>query len=222
MKKVAAFFDFDRTIIGGNSQLLEAAYIVRNQKCSLFYLLRLMNVLAAAALFRMNLVTYNRYNEIYLRTHAGKPLWKLEHVAALFSRKMIFPRLFNDAIKLMDGHRAKGHMIVIVSGTTEHILKPFQKAFAPDRIVCTRLETNSDGICTGRVLGEICLGEEKRRAVEMSALQLDIDLGLSYAYSDHHSDIPFLKAVGNPVAVNPNEKLKKYAVNANWAIKYLS
>ena len=135
---------------------------------------------------------------------------------------MIFPRLFNDAIKLMDVHRSKGHMIVIVSGTTEHILKPFQRVFAPDSVVCTRLETNSDGICTGRVLGQSCLGEEKRRVVEMSALEFNIDLDLSYAYSDHHSDIPFLTAVGNPVAVNPNEKLKKYAVKANWSIKYLS
>ena len=222
MKKVAAFFDFDRTIIGADSQVLEAAYIVKNQKCSVFYLLRLVKVLAASALFRMNLVTYNRYNEVYLRTHAGKSLRNLEHVADIFSRKMIFPRLFNDAIKLMAMHRANGHMIVIVSGTTEHILKPFQRVFAPDNVLCTRLETNLDGICTGRVLGKICLGEEKRRALEMLALQLNIDLGLSYAYSDHHSDIPFLKAVGNPVAVNPNERLKKYAVHANWAIKYLS
>ena len=40
----------------------------------------------------------------------------------------------------------------------------------------------------------------------------------SYFYSDSFNDIPLLKKVAHPVAVNPDSKLKDYATAAGWRI----
>ena len=43
-----------------------------------------------------------------------------------------------------------------------------------------------------------------------------LDLAASTAYSDSYSDVPFLEAVGHPVAVNPDRRLKKIARLRGW------
>jgi phosphoserine phosphatase len=40
----------------------------------------------------------------------------------------------------------------------------------------------------------------------------------SWFYSDSHNDLPLLKLVDHPVAVDPDEKLARYAKEANWPI----
>jgi hypothetical protein len=48
------------------------------------------------------------------------------------------------------------------------------------------------------------------------AVAHEIDLGASYAYSDSLSDLPMLRAVGNPVAVNPDPPLAAIAREEDW------
>ena len=45
-----------------------------------------------------------------------------------------------------------------------------------------------------------------------------IDLGASYAYSDSESDLPMLRLVGHPVAVNPDAELARVARAEGWQI----
>jgi hypothetical protein len=45
-----------------------------------------------------------------------------------------------------------------------------------------------------------------------------IDLSASYAYSDSATDIPFLEAVGHPVAVNPERELRIHAEENDWPV----
>ena len=46
----------------------------------------------------------------------------------------------------------------------------------------------------------------------------NIDLSESYAYSDSESDLPMLRAVGHPVAVNPDRELERVAREEGWRI----
>ena len=57
------------------------------------------------------------------------------------------------------------------------------------------------------------------RAVEAFAAGHDIDLADSYAYSDSLSDLPMLRAVGHPVAVNPDRALAQVAADEGWQTK---
>jgi hypothetical protein len=45
-----------------------------------------------------------------------------------------------------------------------------------------------------------------------------IDLAESFAYSDSESDLPMMRAVGYPVAVNPDAALERVAREEGWQI----
>jgi phosphoserine phosphatase len=72
-----------------------------------------------------------------------------------------------------------------------------------------------DGRYTGRSL-RACHGPGKADAVRVLAAAEGIDLALSTAYSDSHTDLPFLEAVGRPVAVNADRELRRIARERGW------
>ena len=75
----------------------------------------------------------------------------------------------------------------------------------------TRYEVDGEGILTGRIAEPFVYGEGKVAAMQRFAADHEIDLPESWAYSDSASDLPMLRAVGNPVAVNPDAELAKIA-----------
>ena len=74
-----------------------------------------------------------------------------------------------------------------------------------------------DGVYTGRSLRG-AHGEGKPPRSASSPSRKGIDLAASTAYSDSHTDLPFLEAVGNPVVVNPDRELRRIAVERGWPI----
>ena len=68
----------------------------------------------------------------------------------------------------------------------------------------TRYEVGADGMLSGRIVEPFVYGDGKVAAMKRFAEEHDIDLTASWAYSDSASDLPMLRAVGNPVAVNPD------------------
>ena len=46
----------------------------------------------------------------------------------------------------------------------------------------------------------------------------DETLAGSYFYSDSHNDLPLLEVVDNPIAVDPDEKLKAIASEKGWPV----
>ncbi len=80
------------------------------------------------------------------------------------------------------------------------------------------MEEGKNGLLTGKPIGQICIGDYKKELTLKLVEELNIDLSKSYAYGDNQSDIPLLKLVGNPIAVAPTSKLKKFARKNNWTI----
>jgi phosphoserine phosphatase len=60
--------------------------------------------------------------------------------------------------------------------------------------------------------------EGKVEAMRAFAAQHDVDLAASWAYSDSASDLPMLRAVGRPVAVNPDAELARVAAEEGWRV----
>jgi len=84
-------------------------------------------------------------------------------------------------------------------------------------IICTRVEVK-DGMLTGRIIKPLCYGEGKKMYAQQWASRNGIDLAESYFYTDSYFDIALMKAVGHPVATNPDMRLKKAAVQYNWPV----
>ena len=80
----------------------------------------------------------------------------------------------------------------------------------------------ADGVYTGELDGPFCYGPGKVEAMLELARWEGLDLGQCYAYSDSHSDLPMLSAVGHPVAVNPDGKLERHARGNGWPVVVFS
>lgn len=214
----AAFFDFDKTLLNGESQAMEARYLLEKNRFSPVYGLKIMGVWLAGLAFKRHWISPWRYNQLYVRTYKGQSIdWLREWGRELYIRR-IRPALFEDMKRVMESHRRQGHAIVLVSATAEHLLTPVKIDLDADFMIATRLETTPEGICTGKAKGRICVGKQKRRLIQRLARIHGMDIAASHAYSDHHADIPFLSAVGYPVAVNPTRKLKDAANQKKWRI----
>ncbi len=218
--KRAAFFDVDRTLIKGDSQELEAWFFMKQHRPSLSYLFSMLLTMGAIQVNRMGWMSLIRQNEIYLRSYRGRTREELKKLGAdLFNRK-ISPTFLNGALEILEQHRRDGYLIVLVSATTRHLLFPFESFLDPDYIFCTDLEFDDSGRCTGKAFDGICGQEKKQSVVRSFARDNHIDLSLSHAYSDHHSDIPFLLSVGRPAVVNPTEKMNAHARKMCWPVHW--
>ncbi len=68
-------------------------------------------------------------------------------------------------------------------------------------VLCT-LPGTKDGRYTGEI-EEALVGNAKARAVASHAAEHGVDLMTSFAYGDHHSDLPFMALVGESLLVSP-------------------
>ena len=110
----------------------------------------------------------------------------------------------------------------ILLGADDGIREEVGEALAPDRIVPQRGQVPDDGEAyTGHLIGEFLWNRAKRDAVVALAEAEGINLAKSYAYSDSAYDVPLLKAVGKPVAVNPDPQLAAIAGLNDWPIRHL-
>ena len=214
----AAFFDVDRTLIRGDSQELEARFFMKQYNPSMNYYLTMMLTMASIQLNRLGWLSLIRQNEIYLRSYRGRTRGELNKLGAALYDEVIRRDFLDGALDILEQHRRRGDLIVLVSATTRHLLLPFESFIEPDYIFCTDLEFDNSGRCTGKALDGICGQEKKEAVVRAFARENHIDLSSSHAYSDHHSDIPFLSSVGHPAVINPTGQMSGYARKMGWPV----
>jgi HAD superfamily hydrolase (TIGR01490 family) len=216
----AALFDFDGTLIRGDSQAMEVTRRLRHQRLPALLALRLIPTMILGLLAGPGLVSQHAQNQAYLRTYRGsKAVDLVKQGEALFQKKIrraFMPQILN----IMAAHRRAGDAIVIASASPHHILAPAAAYLKPDFLICTRLETDPLGRCTGRPLGAICIGAEKAKQIRDLAACHYLDLAAGHAYSDHHADLQMLTSVGQPHVVNPSKPLKITACKHGWPIHY--
>lgn len=75
-----------------------------------------------------------------------------------------------------------------------------------------------DGIYSGRICGQVLHGPAKGAAMRELAEREGYTLHACHAYSDSANDLPMLTSVGYPHAVNPDRKLRHYALQRGWPV----
>jgi len=138
-------------------------------------------------------------------------------VAQEIFREVFVQALYPEALSAIARHRAAGRSVYLVSATVDAVAGPFAAEVGAAGCIATTLEV-ADGVFTGNVLGEVCYGGAKREAIRRIAERDGIALPRSHAYGDSYEDRHMLEAVGNPVAVNPDKKLRPLALEKGWAI----
>ena len=206
MQKTYALFDFDGTLIRGDSIFLLTLYARRKGYNTLADLLR---ATWAAVLYGLKLLPPERAKERALRFLAGKSREQVDAVVQDFYATVLSPRLRPQGMEAIQRHRTAGHEVLLISASSAFYLEPLKARLALDGIIGTRLDTDADGTFTGRVCGDNCRGVQKAlRLAEYLAAKGDrLDFETSTAYGDSYGDLPMLRLCAHKVAVNPKRKL---------------
>ena len=209
----AAFFDIDGTIIRENSmERIFLKYLMEKGEFSLWDMFK-YGALLFGDLFSFDMARV-RGDKRYLR---GKRCQEMDRLAEECFRNAIRPKVSPWAVECIENHRKDGYGIVLITGSVDILARPLSRYLGADHLICTTVGTEN-GRYTGHCLTPYPYGETKRRLLEDFSRKKGIDLSESYGYGDRHTDIPFLSSVGNPIAVNPDRKLHKYARRNRWKI----
>jgi HAD superfamily hydrolase (TIGR01490 family) len=129
----------------------------------------------------------------------------------------ILPRVYPQMLDVAWRHQDAGRPVYIVTAASQEIAELLARVLVFDGGIGARSEIR-DGVYTGRPEGPFTYREGKAEAIRQVAAREGIDLAESYAYSDSESDLPMLRAVGHPVAVNPDAELARVAREEGWEI----
>lgn len=210
----AAFFDLDRTLMVGSSafEFARAAYrhglVTRRQ-------------LAAGAWanvwFRLNGSTDAATDRVRERLFAlleGVPVRDLLRLGPEMLAG-ILPRIYPQMLRVAYEHQDAGRPVYIVTAAAHELAEVLAHVLTFDGGLGARSEV-VDGVYTGRPDGPFTYREGKAEAIRALALAEGFALADCWAYSDSESDLPMLRAVGHPVAVNPDAELARVAREEGW------
>ncbi len=150
------------------------------------------------------------------RRYAGADV---EALAALVDEQVgaeVLTRLAPAAVRTVREHRAAGHRTVLITGALDVFTRPLAPLF--DEVLAARLAVGPDGRATGRLQEPPVVGEARAAWLARRASLEGWDLAASTAYADSLSDLPLLRAVGSPVAVNPDLALSRTARREEWPV----
>lgn len=213
--RIAAFFDFDRTLIAEESGKMGFRWMLDQRMILPGFMIK---VLVSSLFYRLNLLSEERMVRVMLSFYRNRRLEEFQPGSRDFYREYLRPHLAPAIVARLEEHREKGHLLVLVSGSLRYLLEPAAEDLGFDLLLCTDLEVDADGFLTGNPEGPVCVQDNKRQATLKIAEQHGLDLGRSYAYGDHHADIPLLESVGYPHAVEPSGTLEKVARERGWPI----
>lgn len=130
----------------------------------------------------------------------------------------ILPRIYPQMLDEVHSHQDAGRPAFIVSAASHGLVELLAQVLGFEGGIGTRYEVTPDGRLTGRIEEPFIYGEGKVEAMRQFAAEHGVDLERSWAYSDSASDLPMLRAVENPVAVNPDPELRGVAEREGWRI----
>ena len=132
-----------------------------------------------------------------------------------FIEEIIKPIQLKPAIRLVNKHRFKGDTVMVITATNRFVTEPIVKLFGIDILLATTPEF-VDGRYTGKFEGTPCFQEGKVTLLNQWLENSNETMENSSFYSDSFNDLALLKLVDNPVAVDPDDKLRAHAVEKNW------
>lgn len=214
-----ALFDLDHTLIAGDSDFEWPRFLIHR------------GILEQAHYDERNNYFYRQYQQGTLDIHeylvfALEPLKRfsraeLDALHADYLEQHIKPIITRKARELLAAHAAQGDEIIIITATNRFITGPIARELGVEHLIAIELEEDEQGRFTGRVSGVPSFQQGKitrlQQWLDERGLSMD-SYGQSFFYSDSHNDLPLLKLVDHPVAVDPDDTLRAHAEQEGWRV----
>lgn len=210
-----AIFDLDNTLIADDSDYLWGQFLVDQ------------GIVDRTIYKQVNAQFYEDYQQgsldmmaflrFALKPLADHPIDQLHLWREQFLNEIISPILLKAATELVEKHRALGHTLLVITATNRFITAPIVEMYGIEHLLATTPELVNEQY-TGEIVGIPCFQEGKVTMLNEWLEKNSESLTGSYFYSDSHNDLPLLKLVDNPIAVNPDDKLRHFSETEGWKI----
>ena len=213
-----ALFDLDNTLLSGDSDYEWGRYLVSKQ------LVDAERYEEANQKFyedyKAGMLDIREFSAFSFEPLSRIPIQELKQLHQGFMDEIIRPLITDKARQLVEQHREQGHTLAIITATNSFITTPIAKEFGIPNLIATEPK-----IIKGRYSTEIdgipCFKEGKVERLKTWLAEHNETLQDSYFYSDSHNDLPLMEKVETAIAVDPDDKLRKIAVDRAWEIMSL-
>ena len=218
LKQNLALFDLDNTLLAGDSDYNWSLFLIGE------------GLLDATTHQESNEQFYQDYKNgnldivkflaFQLKPLSQHPVKFLDELHLKFMDKVIRPMMTQKSQDLVNKHKAQGDLCLIITATNSFVTKPIAKAYGIEHLIGTDPEM-VNGEYTGGVSGVPSFQAGKVTRINQWLAEHNqklSDFETSYFYSDSHNDLPLMKLVTNPVAVDADEPLTAYAKEQNWPL----
>ena len=210
-----AIFDIDNTLIAGDSDLLWGEFLCeRNYVDSNVYKAEHKKYYKDYLSGKLDI---NNFLKFQLKVLGENDLNLLKKWRKDFFEEKIRPVILPKAYQLIDKHRNQNHDLLIITATNRFIVEPIASEFKIENIIACEPEIYNEQF-TGKFTGTPSYAEGKVERFNDWLKTIGRRLEESWFYSDSHNDIPLMKEVNHPVAVDPDESLKNEAIKIGWPI----
>jgi HAD superfamily hydrolase (TIGR01490 family) len=172
---------------------------------------------AMMSLYHQGKMDMHQYMAFTLQPLAGKTRQWLDSLCARFAEQVLRERLYPEGLARIEWHRERGDDLVLISASGEHLVAPMAKMLGMDHCVAILLD-EEEGMLTGQTRGTLSFREGKVARINQLFAGRDHLWQGSFGYSDSHNDLPMLRAVSHPHAVNPAPALRQQAGELGWPV----
>ena len=216
MKQNLALFDLDNTLLAGDSDYNWSLFLIKqglldekthHERNEQFYL----------DYKNGNLDIY-KFLAFQLKPLSEHSMADLNALHAKYMDTVIRPMMTKKAQDLVNQHKAQGDLCLVITATNSFVTKPIAQAYGIAHLIGTDPEM-VNGAYTGGVAGVPSFQEGKVTRLKQWLAERGQELAdfeQSYFYSDSHNDLPLMKLVTHPVAVDADTKLTDYAQQHGW------
>ncbi len=210
-----ALFDLDNTLLAGDSDYLWGVFLAQQGIVNRdFYARENQRFYQEYKDGKLDILEFLTFS---LKPLADNRLADLQRWRARFMQEKIIPLISKQAMALVDKHRQAGDTLLVITATNAFVTTPIVEQFGIQHLIATEPEM-IDGQYTGRIVDIPSYQEGKVTRLRQWLRRHDERTDSAWFYSDSHNDLPLLREVGHPVAVDPDDLLRREATAAGWPI----
>jgi HAD superfamily hydrolase (TIGR01490 family) len=211
-----AFFDLDKTLISRNSATLWLRAEMASGRLSR---LRALHAFTYVVRYSLGLVDIEDAIRRSVSTIAGQVEAEMADRALQFYGACVRPIFRPGARPVLDAHRAAGDRLVLLTSSSNYVSEQVCADLGLDEYLCSRFEVDADGRYTGRLIEPLCYGRGKVELASRCADEQGVALRDCIFYTDSIADLPMLEAVGEPITVHPDPRLRRIAARRGWPVR---
>ncbi len=167
--------------------------------------------------YRQGRLDVGAYLQFSCAILARYPMALLDRWRQQFVATVIEQAILPAAMDLVDRHRQAGDLLMVITSTQRFITAPIVQRFGIETLIAPEPEVVA-GRYTGGIVGVPSFGQGKVTCLNAWLADTGHSLRDSYFYSDSHNDLPLLKLVDHPFAVDPDNVLRAEAEHRQWPI----